>query len=688
MNRQTGIENIMEVHRTVRGRVASFSRKFNILRGMMTTYATLHFVLFLSVAGIQAQTSTQTEWPITVGEAIQNSLKPGDSHIYTLEPGSGRFVYGFVMQESVGVAVAVYDPDGKKAAEFDGPARGKISFQFDTEAAGRYRIGVTPSGQDEGDYSILVSVVEPVATDPAGRTDQLMAEYTGEDVPGAAVLVMKDGHIVFQKSYGMASLTYGIPMSENTLHNIGSTSKHFLTFGLLLLRDEGKLSLDDDVRTYIPELPDFGHIVTLRHLASHTSGYREYLNLISMTGRNLSSDLNIEEIIRTVQRQPELQNVPGSEFNYNNTGYALLAEVIKRVTGPPFPQWMKENLFDPLEMQHTVVRTSPSQVVPNRSVGYSLIGDAVYTEVTDLGGAAGAGGIHSTLGDLAKWIRNLNHPVIGTAEMIEEMATPFELTGGNSTQYGLGLMVGEYKGLPGYRHGGADMAHRSDMMVFPGIEGAVVTQSNLASYRWQDTFQVIDHFFGEYLEEEEAEFVYDPERFDLLAGRYEMSTMPGFIITFARDGERIYAQTTGQKLDLTATSDSTFTTFIVEPASITFHLNEDATADSLTLHHVGTQIFRQMIEFTLSPDAMAEFSGRYYSEEIETLYTVLLKEDNLYLRHYQVDNDFALTPASEDRFRSRFPLSSIEFMRSDQGQITGFKASNGRTRDVLFERQD
>jgi CubicO group peptidase (beta-lactamase class C family) len=682
----------MEVHRTVRGRVASFSRKPNILRGMMTTYVTLHFVLFLSVAGIQAQTSTQTEWPITVGEAIQNSLKPGDSHIYTMEPGSGRFVYGFVIQESVGVAVAVYNPNGKKAAEFDGPARGKISFQFDTEAEGQYRIGVTPSGQDEGDYSILVSVVEPVATDPAGRTDQLMAEYTGEDVPGVAVLVMKDGHIVFQKSYGMASLTYGIPMSDNTLHNIASTAKHFLTFGLLLLRDEGKLSLDDDVRTYIPELPDFGHTVKLRHLASHTSGYREYITLLAMTGRNLSTDLDIEEIIRTVQRQPELQNVPGSEFNYNNTGYTLLAEVIKRVSGTPFPQWMKENLFEPLEMHHTVVRTSLSQVVPNRSMGYSISGDGVYTEVTDLGGPPGDGQIHTTLGDLAKWIRNLNHPVIGTPELIEEMATPFELSDGNFTQYGLGLYIGDYKGLPNYNHGGRDLAHWSMMMVFPGIDGAVVTQSNLASYRFPVTDQVTDLFFGEYLEEEvkeeEAEFVYEPEKFDLLAGRYEL---PGNIFTFVRDAERIYLHPTGlPEVDLTATSDSTFYLAGVG-YSITFHLNEDATADSLTLHLGGNQIAHKMTEFNLSPDAMAEVAGRYYSEEIETLYTVLLEEDNLYLRHYQADNDFVLTHGSEDRFYASFPLSSVasvEFVRDEEGRITGFKASNGRTRDVLFERQD
>ena len=283
--------------------------------------------------------------------------------------------------------------------------------------------------------------------------------------------------------------------------------------------------------------------------------------------------------------------MPGSEFNYNNTGYALITEVINRVTETPFPEWMKQNVFGPLEMHHTVVRTSPNQIVKNRSAGYVSGSDGGFREVTDLGGAAGPGGIHSTMGDLAKWIKNLNNPIVGTASMIEEMTKPFELNDGSFTEYGLGLVIQEYKGLPCYRHGGADMAHRSMLMVFPGINAAVVTQSN------------------------------------------------------------------------------------------------NATADSLTLHFDGNHIARK-IEFALEPDKMAEYTGRYYSEEIETLYTVLMKDGSLYLRNYQMDDDLMLSAASRDRFGSEFPLTSVHFVRNENGEITGFKASSGRTRDVLFEKWD
>jgi CubicO group peptidase (beta-lactamase class C family) len=668
----------------------------------MKAFTSLCFTLsiLISFSTSIAQTSVQTDYPITVGEVVEDSLRSDSVHSYTLELGEGQFVHGSVIQKSVDAVVTIYNPAGHKAAEFDASAVGRDSFQFNTKSAGTYRIKVSPFEEAEGEYSITVKIVEPIATEPTARLDQMMIEYAGDDVPGASVLVMKDGEIIAHKSYGMANLTYDIPMTDKTLHNIGSTSKHFLTLGLLLLQEDGKLSLDDDVREYIPELPEFEHTVTLRNLVTHTSGYREFINLMVMTGRNVSSNLSIDEIIEIVQRQPELQNTPGNEFNYNNTGYALMTEVIERVTDTPFEDWMKMNLFEPLEMHNTVVRTRSDQVVENRSTGYSY-GSNGYEEVTDLGGAAGAGGIHITLDDFTKWIQNLNHPVVGTPEMIEQMTTPFELKNGNSTGYGLGLVIEEYKGLKKVHHGGGDVAHRSMFILFPEIDAAVVTQSNLASFDGDIPNRIADLFFGEYMEPDESEqqredslasgpesdFEYTPENFDLLAGRYELSVMPGFILTFDREGDRIYTQATNQQeIDLTATSDSTFSLIGVN-ASVTFHLNEDATADSLTLHQNGNHIAKK-IDFTLTPDEMAEYTGQYYSDEIETTYTIERKDDELVMQHYQMEEEMKLDPTSKDQFGSSMPIQTVEFVRGEDGEITGFNASNGRTRDVFFRKME
>lgn len=649
-------------------------------------------VFILTISTVIAQ-STRS---IKVGEKISASLQSESTHNFEEEFPSDYYVFGTVNQMSVDVVVTIYNPEGKEAAQFDGPARGIESFQFNTREAGTYRIEVSPFEQEEGEYQITLKIAEPIAEDPAGKVDQLMTEYSG-NTPGAAVMVIENGKVIFQNSYGMANLAYDVRMTDETVHNIGSTSKHFLTFGLLLLQEDGKLSLDDDIRKYIPELPEFEYTVTLRHLVNHTSGYREFLNTLVMTGRSPSMELSQEQVIEMINRQPALQNVPGAEFNYNNTGYALMTEVIERVTETPFPQWMKENVFEPIGMEHTVVRSSPGQVVENRSMGYEPTEDGGYKEVMDLGGAMGAGGIHTTMSDLEKWIGNLLDPKVGTEEMVEAMTTPFELNSGASSGYGLGLFTEEYKGLDYFHHGGADMAHRSMLMVFPELNGAVVTQSNYAAFQGNTAQRIADIFFEDHLEQEaqqevtaeveEEEFVYDPADFEQLVGRYELSIMPGFILTFSRDGDRIYTQATGQpEIDIAATSDSTFNLIGVN-AALTFHRNEDGSADSLTLHQNGNHIAKK-IEFNPSQEELEEYTGRYFSDEIETLYTIVLEDSSLMLQHYQMDEDLKLTPGNIDTFGAGFPISEISFERNEAGQITGFKGSNGRTRGVYFRKWD
>lgn len=656
------------------------------------------FTIMMAVSLVSVQAQNYTDKEIAVGEEIEASLDTGDTDVYSVNLDKEQYVFGTVHQKEVNVVVTIYNPEGKVAATFDGPARGNETFQFNTKVAGTYKIEVKPFEEETGLYTIMLKTVEPVATDPAGKVNQLMTQYE-DNVPGASIMVMLNNEEIFQESYGLANLAYNEPMTSKTVHNIGSTSKHFLTFGLQLLAVEGKLSLDDDVREYIPELPEFEHSVTLHDLATHTSGYREFLNLIVMTGRNPSTTLNQDKIIEIVQRQPKLQNVPGAEFNYNNTGYALLTEVIERITDTPFPEWMQENVFTPIGMNNTVVRSSQNQVVKNRSQGYQNMEDGEFEEVTDLGGAMGAGGIHTTMGDLKKWINNLLEPKVGTKEMIHEMITSDTLNNGNPTNYGLGFMLGSYKGLEIFEHGGADLAHRSMLRVVPDINGAIVTQSNNASFDGNIANQVMEIFFEDYFdaENEEAEekiaeesteeFEYSPAKFDDLTGRYELEIRPGFILTFSRDEDRIYTQATGQpEINLTATSDSTFT-LVGVPAAITFHLNEDGSADSLTLHQNGNHIAKK-IEFELSPEEMKEYAGQYFSDEIETLYTIVLEEETLFMQNYQLEDDIELSANTKDTFGGSMPITDIKFIRNESGQITGFNASNGRTRGVFFRKWD
>lgn len=642
----------------------------------------------------QQQLSTQSK-PIQINKPLEGTLPSDGVHTYTIEVSTDHVVYGFVMQKTVDVVVRIYNPSGEEIGEYDGPARGKEPYRFITKADGVYHIEVTPFEEESGDYSITLQIVEKLAEDPSGKTDQLMIPNTGNDTPGAAVLVMKDGKIIHQKGYGMANLAYNVPFEVDTPTNIGSTSKQFTAFAILLLQEQGKLNIDDDIRKYLPELPDFGKTVTIRHALSHTTGYREYLNTFAMTGAHSSKEFSDEQIIRMVQRQPELQNDPGAEFNYNNTGFYFARLIVERVTETDFEDWTRENIFLPLGMTKTGFRSSPEQIIPGRSMGYSPSEDG-FVEKTDLAGAMGAGGIYTTLEDLSKWIINFKERKLGSDATFELMMNSNLLTTGAPSGYSFGLFIGEYKGQRQVQHGGADVAHRSMLVYFPEIDASVIVQSNLSSFNANLAYQIADFFFEEYFEQpktedsavatavaDTTEFVYDVAKFDALTGQYELSVMPGFILTFDRDGDRIYTQATGQpQINIKATSDSTFT-LIGVAAALTFHMNEDGSADSLTLHQNGNHIARKM---TWKPSAedLQTYVGSYYSDEIETMYHVEMGEDGLQLVHYQMADPLKLTSGKRDQFATSFPLATVEFVRDESGSITGFKASNGRTRNVLF----
>jgi CubicO group peptidase (beta-lactamase class C family) len=531
------------------------------------------------------------------------------------------------------------------------------------------------------------------------RVNELIKDFDNSATPGGVIMVMRDGRVVYTKAFGMANLTHNIPYSASTRFNLGSTSKQFTAMAIAMLQQQGKLSIEDDVRKYFPELPFLGDTVRLRHLLSHTSGYREYINSLLMSGRHINDYIRPAEILMQVQNQPKLQNIPGETYNYNNTGYALLAMVVQRVTGVEFPVWMRENVFLPLGMNSTVVKTAPGQVIPGNAQGYTKTSDEKYEEVADLAAAMGPGGVYSTLDDLQKWIMNFHRPIVGDAALIGQIQTPFTYNNGEPMKYAWGLIVGDLKGLKMVEHGGADIAHRSMMMMFPEVKGAVLTQSNNSSFGNLIARKVAEAFFADVMtfeEEKDAgnktsseEFVYDVSKFDELAGRYELEVAPGFIMEFRREGDKLMTQATGQpSFELFASSDSTFYLKVVE-AGVTFHRNEKGAVEQITLHQNGNHKANRVHEPAWKPsdEDIKMYVGRYFSPELEAIYNVALNDEGkLVLQHRRYD-DFPINADSKDVFTASFPIPNLTFVRDENGVVTGFNASSGRSTDVLFEKQ-
>lgn len=638
---------------------------------------------------------------LQVGRTLQGTLAPGDTVEYALEVGDDSFVFGEVDQISVDVVVRILDGEGQQRARIDALGRGPERYASEVEEAGRYTVQVFPDGEEDGgDYAITLRRLEPVATDPARLVAQLMAPYDFDDTPGVAVQAWRNGETLFSDAYGMANLAYGIPFETDTRTNIGSTSKQFTAFAVMLLAERGELSLDDAIRTHLPELPGFADEITIRHLLTHTSGLREFLNLLVMTGRRLDHGdyVDRDEIIDIVRRQPALQNDPGAEWNYNNTAFALAAEIVARVSGQPFHEFMADNVFQPLGMSHTMVRPNPEAIVPDHTQGY-LPGDRGYREVRDLGAAVGAGGIYASVEDLQRWVENYSDPEVGDGDMIEEMMTPYVLTDGDTTEYGYGLSIDEQRGLRRVHHGGADVAHRSMLVYYPEIDGGITVQSNLATFDSNVAFRLAEAFFGEAMEPEEPEAAaddapfdpeaYDPEDFDVYVGRYELDVAPGVFLRFFREADTLFTQVTGQqRVEIVPRSDSTFALTVVQ-ATVTFQRDEEGEVDGVTLDQGGQEQHATRVEgesaepWEPTAEQLDEFTGRYFSDEIETFYQVVVEEGALTLRHRRLD-DIDLSPGEEDTFSGGG--LTLDFARDRSGRIIAFYLSNVRTRDVRFER--
>lgn len=647
------------------------------------------FAIILLCGGfIHAQQASQLE----LGKPVSATLAADGTLRYELDLPAGRFVAGRVDQDGVDATVTMTDPAGKQVSRAARIGRGgPETFAFATESAGRYVIEVAAATAGKGGpVRVLLTRSEPVATTPEGKVDQASAQlYT--DTPGAVVGVFKNGQLAFVKGYGAADLTSGRPFTADTPTNIGSSSKQFTGFALALLASRGKLSLDDDVRKHIPELKDFGKKITLRHLLTHTTGYREFINTLLIEGRQvLEGDfIAPDEAIKVINRQPALQNDPGAEFNYNNSAFSLATIVVERVSGRPFAEWMREEVFMPLGMTKTWVRANPGQIIPGRSVGY-IAGDFGFREVRDLHAAAGAGGIYTTPSDVAKWMGNLKTGKLGGPAVIKEMTTPFLLNDGKSSNYGYGVFVDTNRGLKRWQHGGNDIAHSSTFVYYPDLDAGYVVFSNYQGVPGGIAGVVANAFFGQHMAAPESPAATAVSGVDVpaatlrrYAGKYQMTTLGDLLLSVEMQGSDLRLQIAGQPaLPLRATSMNSFEV-VGAPARITFNTAADGAVAGITFHQGGEHPGKPVVENT-SVD-LTSFAGRYFSEEMETFYDLSVEDGKLVIRHRRF-GPVTLTHTNGDNFSATLPVTQIAFRRDAQGNVTGFDAGNGRARGIVFAK--
>lgn len=522
---------------------------------------------------------------------------------------------------------------------------------------------------------------KPLST--AERMEKGFFEYNRLDRPGCAVIVVKDGKVVFQKGYGLASMEHHIPITTKTLFDVVAISQPFTALTIVMLEEQGKLSLDDDIRKHIPELPDFGKTVTLRHLLYHTSGIWDWSNILLISGWRSEDVITADHILNMVKRQKKLQFDPGSKHVISNTNYNLLAETVKRVTGLSFRDWAWENIFRPLGMKKTLIRDRHGEPIENQAYAYDYQRMRGYQKGGDNLNAVGSNNLFSSVEEMGKWLLNLETGKVGGGTVIKKMFTPGVLDNGKKIDYAYGWKIDTYKGLKRFSASGQWGGFNSSLQYFPQHKFGVVLLCNWVSgwvYPAYSAQNVADIYLEAHFKKPTAknkpgtkEIKPDPALYDLYVGDYRWE--PGFVVKILQEKDRLLAQLPwGRKYQLLPLSETEFL-FGVGKYRFTFQKNKAGKVHQVLIQEgEKDDVIAPKIKLVKpTPDELQEFTGTYYCRELDARYSIKLRDKKLVITHQRL-NDVSLTPESQDHFTTNSRIyRMVEFLRDKQQKVTGFK---------------
>jgi len=318
-----------------------------------------------------------------------------------------------------------------------------------------------------------------VAADDARAIDSLFAAYAGPSRPGASVIVLRDGHVVARRAYGMADLERRTPAAPETDYRLASVSKQFTAMCIMLLAKDGKLQFDQPARSILPELPPAAAPVTIRHLLNHTSGLVDYEDLIPETR---TAQLDDTDVLTMLAAKDSVYFPAGTAYRYSNSGYVLLGMIVARVSGMSFPQFLQARIFGPLGMTASVAHVGGRDTVPQRAYGYSPRGGGFeQTDQSVTSATLGDGGIYTNIDDMARWDRALSDTTLVDAALLALAATPPALPQGAATEYGFGWFIDSYRGEPRWRHTGETSGFRNAIQRFPARRFTVIVLTNRSS---------------------------------------------------------------------------------------------------------------------------------------------------------------------------------------------------------------
>lgn len=548
---------------------------------------------------------------------------------------------------------------------------------------------------------VLSAQETTAAIAPDARVDAIFAAYDRADGPGCAVGAYRDDRLIYAKGYGLADLERRVPITSASVFDIGSTSKQFTAAVVVLLAQEGKLSLDDDVRRFLPELPVYERPITIRHLLHHTSGLRDYIGLLEFSGHQIDDVTTPGDALRIIAKQRALNFTPGAQHLYSNSGYFLLSIIVERVTGRSLRDEAQDRIFGPLKMRHTSYLGSYDDVIPDRALAYAPRGDGYHVDVSRWL-QLGDGAVFTTVEDMLLWDRNFHTPSVGGRALLDTMHTRGVLNDGTVLDYALGLMHGELRGQRTVRHGGSWGGYRAEFLRVPELHYGVAVFCNVASSNPVALADAVAEVhladaLGPVAETTPAAAV--PAAGALSGVSVPAASLQRYVGSYrSLGGSNVFSFVVdGGSLRLTSPAPFglvaiTPTKFRVSGTPVAVEIEFDApTQDAALAMRARINVEGEPEEVVsrielVTPTAadLSAYAGGYVSDDLDGAWQVSVERNTLMVR-YPGSAPIALRPLTKDEFSGRG--LTLTFQRDEGGTVIGAALSQGRARNIPFVRQ-
>jgi len=527
------------------------------------------------------------------------------------------------------------------------------------------------------------------------RLQEAFQEWDRPDRLGGIVAVLEKGNVIYKKCFGQANTEYQLPNTSETVYEAGALAEPITGMAIAMLEEQGKLSPSDPIRKYIPELPDITDPVTVAHLLYHTSGLVDWFKLIGLAGWTAEDVITTDHVLKLLAHQKKLLFEPGSKYLHSSTDYALLAEVVKQVTGQSFRDWTWENIFKPLKMIRTLIRDNHREIIENRAYAINYSSQEGYLKGADNMSVAGSGSLYTTLDDFIKWISNLETPKVGPADIRDKMFSSGKLSDGKDAGHSYGFRVDTHGGLKRIEKSGEWGGFNSVFQYYPELSFAVAICTNW-DYAVYDPESAAENIVQICLESRLAKEKKElpapakkealelaPEVLARYKGTYRLG--PGAYAKIDVEGNDLLLQVPGaQNFLLSAASE---TEFLLKDIGlpIMFQKSPDNKVLSFTVEWQGVTAPKIELE-ELSADQLKSYEGIYYNDALDSRYEIVLRDKNLVLTSLR-GRDIPLVPENRKSFSGRSSLFDlIAFTKGETGAITGFYVDNDHLRQFVFTK--